>query len=88
MAPENLDEFGRLHFTIRLNGIRLIYEAREPHDSEIYLNPPAFPLSELNYRYWPNFSCKNEEFYFQPLNDIKEFILFNKSSSYPNTTSR
>jgi hypothetical protein len=83
MASEKVDEFGRVHFTIRLKGIRLIYEASEAQDSEIYLNHTAFPLIELNYRYSPNFSWKNEEFQFQPLNNIKEFILFNKIKFIP-----
>jgi hypothetical protein len=83
MASEKVDEFGRVHFTIRLKGIRLIYEASEAQDSEIYLNHTAFPLIELNYRYSPNFSWKNEKFQFQPLNNIKEFIVFNKIEFIP-----
>jgi hypothetical protein len=83
MASEKLDEFGKLHFTVRLKGIRLVYEAAEQRDSEIYLNHTSFPLIELNYRYTQFFSWSKEKFQFEPLNNIKEFIPFNKIEFKP-----
>lgn len=83
MKSAQVDEFGKQYFTISLKGIRLVYEPSERQDSEIYLNNSAFPLIELNYRYSPNFSWKNDEFQFEPLNNIKEFIPFDKIKFIP-----
>jgi hypothetical protein len=76
-------EFNKQYFTIKPTGIRLVYEAAEQAESEIYLNQTAFKLIELNYRYQPNFPWKNEEFKFEPINNIKEFIKFNDINFIP-----
>jgi hypothetical protein len=83
MRSAQVDEFGRQYFTINLKGIKLTYEASEQKESEIYLNQTAFPLIELNYRYSPNFSWRNDEFQLEPLNNIKEFIHFDKIEFIP-----
>jgi hypothetical protein len=76
-------EFNKQYFTIKPTGIRLVYEAAEQAESEIYLNQTAFKLIELSYRYQPNFPWRNEEFRFEPINNIKEFIRFNDINFIP-----
>lgn len=76
-------EFNKPYFTIKPKGVRMVYETAEQSESEIYLNQTAFRLIELNYRYQPNFSWRSEEFRFEPLNNIKEFIDFNKIKFIP-----
>jgi len=76
-------EFGKEYFIIRLQGIKLVYEAPEQLESNFYLNQTAFRLIELNYRYNVNIPWKNEEFKFEPTNNIKEFIEFNNIKFIP-----
>jgi hypothetical protein len=76
-------EFGKEYFIIRLQGIKLVYEAPEQLESNVYLNHTAFRLIELNYRYHMNFFWKNEEFKFEPINGIKEFIEFGNIKFIP-----
>ncbi|MGV3587510.1 MAG: hypothetical protein ACO1OF_10930 [Adhaeribacter sp.] len=76
-------EFGKQYFTIKPEGIRLVYEAKEQFDSEIYLNDTAFNLIELNYRYQSNFPWNKDKFKLKPVNKIKEFIDFNNIKFIP-----
>ena len=82
-SSSDFSEFDKQYFTIKPEGIRLVYEAPEQADSEIYLNQTAFKLVELGYRYQPNLAWKNEEFRFEPINNIKEFIKFNDINFIP-----
>jgi hypothetical protein len=76
-------EFEKEYFIIRLLGIKLIYEAQEELESKVYLNQTAFRLIELNYRYKSNLFSKNDEFKFEPINNIKDFVEFNKIKFIP-----
>lgn len=83
MKSVTIDESGKQYFTINLKGIRLVYENSHQGDTEVYLNNTAFPLIEMNYRYAPNFPWKNDEFKFEPRNNLKEFIPFEKVRFIP-----
>ncbi len=75
------DTSGLKFIIINLTGIKLIYKNSSHGNSSFYLNPEAFDLIELNYRYTPNHYKEN--FKLEPQNSSKDFIPFNNISFKP-----
>jgi hypothetical protein len=76
-------ENGLKYFTIKLTGIKKIYNNSENLTSTVYLNQPSFRLIELNYQYNNNFSWENEKYKWQPENKIKDYIKFGNIAFKP-----
>lgn len=76
-------EQGFQYFTMNLTGIKKIYKSEEANASKFYVNQKAFELIELNYQYNLRLPWTEEDFKWHPINNVKEFITFNKIEFKP-----
>ena len=73
---------GGYHYTlIKISGVKRIFKNDDKDNSEFYLNNRSFKLIELNYKY-DEFDLE-KPFKWEPINQVKSFIQFNKVKFKP-----